>query len=83
MPVEIDAFVVAYRPKAIYVSCSSTSTEREEDDVRTTIVLELHRDNLRRAETLSRAVSGCCRRHGAAREREAAPRSRVPSTRCA
>jgi hypothetical protein len=37
MPVELYAFLTAYRPKAICLSCLCTVTERAEDDVWQTI----------------------------------------------
>jgi hypothetical protein len=48
MPVEIDAFLTAYRPKAICLPCLCAVTERAEDDVRQTMTTLLMEN---RAET--------------------------------
>jgi hypothetical protein len=48
MPVEIETFLTAYRPKFICIACLSAVTQREERDVRNTVMTLLTE---RRAET--------------------------------
>ena len=56
MPVEIDAFLAAYRPKFICLACLAAVTRREEDDVRRTVMMLVAE---RRAETQDGECLNC------------------------
>jgi hypothetical protein len=70
MPVEIDAFLTAYRPKFICLKCLATVTQRDEDDVRNTVMTLLAE---RRAETQTSECLNCNATAFVVRRRRTAP----------